>query len=128
MAYFDASYGPLGESFMPKQGSLEQFFVENYRFYVAGADEGGPSGAGDAGVAGGTRGTGDIGDARVSHPGEQLFYGDVVHPPWELYEADIDLRSTNLFEVNGFEYPSEAPLAHYSPGVPVEADRIRTLD
>ncbi|AEN06066.1 YqjF family protein [Halolamina sp.] len=115
-AYFDATYGPTGESFTPEQGSLEQFLVENYRFYVAGGDVSGTSGAGDAGDVGG------------SQSGEKLFYGDIAHPPWDLYEADIDLRSTNLFEVNGFERPDEAPLAHYSPGVPVDADRIRTLD
>lgn len=103
MAYFDATYGPTGELFVPGKGSLERFFVENYRFYVAG---------------------GDVGDSND----EKLLYGDVAHPPWDLYEANIDLRSTNLFEVNGFERPGEPPLAHYSPGVPVDADRVRTLD
>ena len=109
-AHIDATYGPTGERFVPEQGSLEQFLVENYRFYLAGGDVGGMAGDEDAG---GTQ------------AGESVFYGDVTHPPWDVYEADIDLRSTNLFEANGFERPDEEPLAHYSPGVPVTADRVR---
>jgi uncharacterized protein YqjF (DUF2071 family) len=103
-AHFDATYGPTGERFRPEDGSLTRFLVENYRFYLS-AGEG-------------------ISDA--SDP--DLFYGDVSHPPWALYEADIDLRSTNLFEVNGFDRPDTKPLVHYSPGVPVRADRIRRVD
>jgi uncharacterized protein YqjF (DUF2071 family) len=105
-AHIDATYGPLGEPFRPDDGSLANFLVENYRFYVVGDD-----------VSGGERGT----------DGE-LFYGDVAHPPWDLYEADLDLRSTNLFAVNGFERPGAEPLAHYSPGVPVDAGRVRRVD
>ena len=109
-AYIDATYGPKGEAFRPAQGTLAQFLVENYRFYLASGDVDGFSGGADAG-----------GDDR-------LFYGDVEHPPWDVYEADVSLRSTNLFEVNGFERPEGEPLAHYSPGVPVDADRVRQLD
>lgn len=106
-AYVDATYGPDGEQFVPDEGTLTQFLVENYRFYLASGDVGGnSSGQADA----------------------DLFYGDVEHPPWDLYEADLDLRSTNFFEVNGFERPDTEPLAHYSPGVPVAADRIRRVD
>ena len=112
-AYIDVTYGPKGESFQPETGTLEQFLVENYRFYLASGDVGGFGGGEDAG--------GSQTDGRV-------FYGDVAHPPWDVYEADVTLRSTNLFEVNGFERPEEPPLAHYSPGVPVDADRVRTLD
>jgi hypothetical protein len=106
-AYIDATYGPLGEPFRPDEGTLPNFLVENYRFYLAGSDVGGGAEAGS---------------------NRELFYGDVRHPPWDLYEADLDLRSTNLLEANGFERPDAAPLAQYSPGVPVEADRIRKLD
>ncbi len=112
-AYIDATYGPKGESIQPEEGTLEKFLVENYRFYLASGDVRGLRGAEDAGG---------------SQAAAQLFYGDVSHPPWDLYEADVELRSTNLFEVNGFERPDEEPLAHYSPGVPVHADRVRKLD
>lgn len=104
-AHFDATYGPEGDRFLPEEGSLARFLVENYRFYLA---------------------EGDVGDETASDT--DLFYGDVAHPPWDLYEADFDLRSTNLFDVNGFERPDADPLVHYSPGVPVRADRIRRVD
>jgi uncharacterized protein YqjF (DUF2071 family) len=102
-AYFDATYGPLGDPFRPEEGSLTNFLVENYRFYLA---------------------AGDVGEGAD----ERLFYGDVAHPPWDVYEADVDLRSTNLLEVNGFDRPDAEPLVHYSPGVPVDADRVRRVD
>jgi uncharacterized protein YqjF (DUF2071 family) len=109
-AHFDATFGPTGEGFRPEDGSLAAFLVENYRFYLAGDDV-------DV-LGGGDESGGD----------EALFYGDVAHPPWDLYEAKVDLGSTNVFDVNGFERPSTEPLAHYSPGVQVEADRVRKLD
>ncbi len=104
-AHFDASYAPAGERFVPESGTLEQFLVENYRFYLADGDA--------------KNGT----DADLD-----LLYGDVEHLPWGVYEADLDLRSTDLFEVNGFERPETEPLAHYSPGVAVDADRVRRVD
>lgn len=106
-AHLDVSYRPTGERFLPDEGSLERFLVENYRFYL---------------------GEGDVGEERAAGDDPALFYGDVEHPPWDVYEADLDLRSTNFFEVNGFDRPDEEPLAHYSPGVPVMADRIRRID
>lgn len=108
-AHIDASYGPAGERFVPDEGTLEQFLVENYRFYLASSDV--ENGGGDR-----------------NQDGSDVFYGDVAHPPWDVYEADLTLRSTNLFEANGFERPDTDPLAHYSPGVPVKADRIRRVD
>ncbi len=105
-AHFDATYGPAGESFRPDSGTLANFLVENYRFYLSG---------------------GDVGDERVDDQ-PTVFYGDVRHPPWHLYEAELALRSTNLLSVNGFQRPDTEPLAHYSPGVPVDADRVRRLE
>lgn len=60
--------------------------------------------------------------------GDGLYRGDVAHDPWPLFEAELELRSTSLFAANGFDRPSGEPLAHYSPGVHVEADRIRPVD
>lgn len=109
-AHIDARYGPAGERFVPEQGTLEQFLVENYRFYLGDSDV--ERRAGDRAVDGDS----------------SLFYGDVAHPPWGVYEAEFTLRSTNFFEANGFERPETEPLAHYSPGVPVKADRIRHVE
>lgn len=110
-AHLDVTYGPLGDAFRAKPGSLEAFLVENYRFYLSREDA----------------------RAReVERPGRpenpRLYAGDVDHDPWPLYRADFELRSTDFFAVNGFERPDAAPLAHYSPGVDVEADRIRRVE
>lgn len=105
-AHFDTEYGPDGEPFRPHSGTLANFLVENYRFYLSG---------------------GDVGDGHVDDQAT-VFYGDVRHPPWDLYEADLTRRSTNLLTVNGFERPYAEPLAHYSLGVPVDADRVRRLE
>lgn len=157
-AHFDGRYRPVGDAFEPEAGSLASFLVENYRFYVAGDDvdeagngadgardeagdgadrardeagDGVNSEMGDAGDGTGeeVHGAGDaVGDAPAADDAPSLFYGDVEHPPWPVYEADLDLRSTSLFETNGFESPDGDPLVHYSPGVAVTADRVRRVD
>lgn len=114
-AHLDVSYGPLGQRFVAESGSLEAFFVENYRFYLAGGDVRSgesPDGRREA-------------DVETESP---LFAGDVAHDPWPLYRADLDLLSTNFFAVNGFDPPAGAPIAHYSPGVDVTAGAIRRVD
>lgn len=103
-AYLDVGYGPLGTRFAAEPGSLEAFLVENYRFYLAGSDVGGRR-----------------------EQSRRIFAGDVEHEPWDLYRADLDLRSTNFLSVNGFDEPDDAPLAHYSPGVDVGAGAIRRV-
>jgi hypothetical protein len=35
-AHFDATYEPVGQTFVPGPGTLEHFLTENYRFYTAG--------------------------------------------------------------------------------------------
>lgn len=105
-AHLDATYGPIGEASIPDPESLEAFLVENYRFYLA---------------------SGDVGGGDTARERQRIYAGDVAHTPWPLYDADLELRSTNFFEVNGFTAPDDAPLAHYSPGVRVDADRIRRI-
>ncbi|WP_363465684.1 YqjF family protein [Halogeometricum borinquense] len=90
-AHFDATYEPVGDDFTPEPGTLEHFFVENYRFYTV---------------------------------GRRLYYGDISHPPWPLYEANAEIRSNTLFSANGFETPTDEPVIHYSPGIEVTAGRI----
>ncbi|RLM59189.1 DUF2071 domain-containing protein [Halobellus sp. Atlit-31R] len=59
--------------------------------------------------------------------GQRLYYGDIAHPPWPLTEGTLDVRTNTLFEADGFERPDGDPLVHYSPGIDVTADRIRTV-
>lgn len=56
--------------------------------------------------------------------GRALYYGDIAHPPWPLYEAEADLRTNTLFEACEFEAPTADPVFHYSPGTDVTAGRI----
>lgn len=113
-AHLDVGYGPKAEPSPPKPGSLAEFLVENYRFYVAGGDV-----RLDADSAGGV--------AERSR-NERVFAGDVAHDPWPLARADIDLRSTNFLAVDGLKRPDADPVAHYSPGVDVTAGRIRRVE
>lgn len=119
-AHLDATYGPLGEAFRAEPGSLEAFLVENYRFYLSSEDVPGRRSS----------------RLRRHHGSERppdsenspTYTGDVAHDPWPLYRADLELRSTDFLAINGFDRPDETPLAHYSPGVDVEIDRIRRVE
>jgi uncharacterized protein YqjF (DUF2071 family) len=118
-AHLDVGYGPLEEPWIAEPGSLEAFLVENYRFYLGSEDLG--------------RRENSLDDSPGHEEGpdetrERIYAGDVVHEPWPLYRADLDLRSTNFLAVNGFETPDVDPIAHYSPGVEVTAGPIRRID
>jgi uncharacterized protein YqjF (DUF2071 family) len=59
--------------------------------------------------------------------GGRLYRGAIEHPPWELSDATLSVRSNTLFEANGFDRPAGDPLVHYSPGSDVTAGRIRAV-
>lgn len=61
---------------------------------------------------------------RFYNQGRTLYYGDIFHPPWPLYDAEADIRSNTLFEASGFETPTADPVFHYSPSTDVTAGRI----
>lgn len=103
-ARFDATYGPDGERFEAEPGTLPFFLTERYRFYTESRPRGGH-------VPGG--GT--------------LYYGDIGHEPWPLYEATADIRENGLFAANGFDEPDGDPVLHYSPGIDVTAGRVHRV-
>lgn len=101
---FDATYGPDGERFEAEPGTLPFFLTERYRFYTESRLRGG------------------------REPGSgTLYYGDVGHAPWPLYEATAEFRENELFAASGFERPGGEPLVHYSPGVDVSAGRVHRV-
>jgi uncharacterized protein YqjF (DUF2071 family) len=101
---FDATYGPEGEQFEPEPGTLPFFLTERYRFYTESEPRGG------------------------HEPGSgELYYGDVGHPPWPLYEGWADIRENGLFATNGFDHPGGEPLVHYSPRIDVLAGRVHRV-
>lgn len=56
----------------------------------------------------------------------QIWYGDVVHEPWELYHGEYEEEENGLLTAGGFEHSDGRP-AHVmvSPGVNVGAARLR---
>ena len=59
--------------------------------------------------------------------GGRLYRGEIDHPRWELSDAALTVRENTLFEANGFDRPTGAPLVRYSPGSDVTAGRIRRV-
>jgi len=58
----------------------------------------------------------------------RVYRGDIYHEPWELQPADLEVRTNDLFSVNGFDRPDGEPLVHYSPGIDVTAARLQRVD
>ncbi|WP_255195915.1 YqjF family protein [Halorarius litoreus] len=101
---FDATYEPDGAQFEAEPETLPFFLTERYRFYTESRPRGGH----------------EPGDGR-------LYYGDIGHEPWPLYEATADIRENGLFAANGFEQPDGEPLCHYSPKLDVLAGRVHRV-
>jgi len=59
--------------------------------------------------------------------GDTLYYGNIAHEPWPLATANADIRTNDLFTVNGFDQPASEPLYHYSPRLEVTAGRIHRV-
>ncbi|EMA68922.1 hypothetical protein C461_04807 [Halorubrum aidingense JCM 13560] len=57
--------------------------------------------------------------------GTRLYRGEIDHDPWRLREGAADVRVNTLFEANGFESRTEAPIVRYAEPIAVSADRIR---
>jgi uncharacterized protein YqjF (DUF2071 family) len=58
---------------------------------------------------------------------DALYYGDIAHEPWPLTTATAELRTNDLFAVNGFDRPASEPLYHYSPRLDVAAGRVHRV-
>jgi uncharacterized protein YqjF (DUF2071 family) len=51
--------------------------------------------------------------------GPLVIRANMYHEPWPLYRASVNRCDDELVAASGLEQPTEAPLAHYSPGVSV---------
>ena len=58
----------------------------------------------------------------------QLYSGQVIHPPYPLYKAQIQTYSTSLIELAGFKSPTRPPdHALFSTGVDVDIYAIQKI-
>jgi uncharacterized protein YqjF (DUF2071 family) len=57
----------------------------------------------------------------------QTYVGAISHPPWQLQEADLEIRRNDLFAANGFERPGGEPHVLFSPDIRVSAERLRSV-
>ena len=55
-----------------------------------------------------------------SRANDQLFRGQVHHPPYQVRGADVEGLDESLLAAAGIARPAVAPLAHFSEGVDVD--------
>lgn len=79
-----ASYGPIGEPFEPRRGSLEYFLTERYCLYAA--------------------------DRR----GRRVLRGEIHHAPWSLQPAEAKINVNTMTAAAGIDLPGSAPLLHFA--------------
>lgn len=98
-AVFQARYRPEGERYRAEPGTLAEFCVEHFRYFLPAAEAGGAA----ALRAVGADGTG-------------TFVGRIDRDPWELRPVTATIRENTLFEAAGLPTPETEPVFHYSPG------------
>jgi uncharacterized protein len=60
--------------------------------------------------------------------GGRVWFADVEHEPWPLWEARICRLEESLLASLSFDRPGSEPLVHYSPGVETRISRPALLD
>ncbi|VEF49767.1 YqjF [Bacillus freudenreichii] len=53
----------------------------------------------------------------TSANGQDIYYGDIHHPPWPLKKAEIKIDRNTLFSPFHIDTPGHGPIAHFSDGV-----------
>ena len=61
------------------------------------------------------------------HRGGAVRIGQIVHPPWQLFEAEADIRTNTLPESFGFALPQRRPVLHYSQHIQMHAWTLRRV-
>ena len=51
--------------------------------------------------------------------------GQIVHAPWQLFEAEADIRVNTLPQSFGFTLPDRPPILHYSQQIDMQAWTLR---
>jgi hypothetical protein len=93
-AIFQARYRPTGDPSPADPGTVEEFCVERFRYFVPGPERprlGIGAGAG-------------------------LLVGEITHEPWQLQPVTATIRTNTLFEAAGLPAPTGDPVLGYSPG------------
>lgn len=57
----------------------------------------------------------------------RLFHGSVDHPRWPLQRASLTALDDSLVTAAGLSPPADAPVVHFSSGVPVKIGRLRPV-
>jgi uncharacterized protein YqjF (DUF2071 family) len=97
-AALSGTYGPRGEVFSARPGSLEHWLTERYCLYAAPRESHGR-------VARGADRSG--GSAAV-------WSAEIHHPPWPLQAASASFERNTMAAAHGFALPEIAPLLHFS--------------
>lgn len=98
-AVFQARYRPDGGRYRATPGSLAEFCIEHFRYFLPATEADGAA----ALRASGTDRTGTI-------------VGRIDRDPWELRPVTATVRENTLFEAAGLPSPEDEPVFHYSPG------------
>ena len=59
--------------------------------------------------------------------GKSIHIGHILHPRWQLTEAEADIRINTLPQSFGFTLPHRPPLLHYSEHIEMQAWTLRRL-
>ena len=98
-AVFQTRYRPVGEAYQAAPGSLEEFCVEHFRYYLPAPE-----------------------DRRIdvlrpfASDRDGVYVGTIEREPWQLQPVTATLRTNTLFEAAGLQPPSADPVLQYSPG------------
>jgi uncharacterized protein YqjF (DUF2071 family) len=98
-AVFQARYQPAGEPYQASLGSLEEFCVEHFRYYLPAPE-----------------------DRRIdilqpfASDRDGVYVGTIEREPWQLQPVTATLWTNTLFEAAGLQLPSTDPVLQYSPG------------
>jgi uncharacterized protein len=94
---FEGMYRPDSEPFTARQGTIEHWLTERYRFYCS---------------------------CRLTR---RIYGGDIYHEPWWLQAAQAVIRDNTMTDLYGVEMPTAPVYLHYARGVKAWIWRCRRL-
>jgi uncharacterized protein YqjF (DUF2071 family) len=94
---FEGTYSPNSEPFTARQGTIEHWLTERYRFYCS---------------------------CRSTH---RVYGGDIYHEPWRLQAAQAVIRENTMFDAYGLGLPKDPLHLHYARGTKARIWRCRRM-
>lgn len=98
-AVFKTRYRPEGERYRAAPGSLAEFCIEHYRYFLPAAEARGAAALRTAGA-----------------DGPATLVGRIDRDRWDLRPVSATIRENTLFAAAGLPTPTDDPVYHYSPG------------